>query len=635
MNDKDKMHPEDMRNLIIFVAVSLCLWFLYETYVMKPQTEALRRAQVAKTEILKSDPGLLAPAKPMSRVEALAKDTRINFDNGEIFGTIALQGGRIDDVRLRHYNKTLKDKTPVEILSPLGTEASRYMDFGWVSADTTLKLPTAETLWRVEGNSTLKPGHDVTLAWENGQGLKFERVLSLDAQYVFTITQRVTNTGSAAVLLSPYGIVSQTRVPKDYMGNWMVHEGPMGFIGENLMLRRYEVMRDQPVTEAAATNGWIGISDKYWLTALLPAQGEMLTYRFLYVADALKRERDRYQMDFTGAPMVIAPGEVKTSTQHVYAGAKKVMTLMAYEEELQIKNLDLAVDFGWFWFFTYPFFLALHYAGLWIGNMGAAIILVTIFARFCAYPLTHASYSSFAKMKKFQPQILEIREKYKEDKQKMQAAMVELYQKEGVNPLAGCMPLLIQMPIFFAFYKILLISIELRHAPFFGWIQDLSAPDPTSLFNLFGLLPFTPPGFLMIGVWPCLLFVAFMIQKELNPPPQDNIQRDIAFWMPFVTVFIMGHFASGLVIYWTFSAFVGVLQQGFIMRQHGVPIYLFNKDHYRKEMEKKVAEGPDVHPLIDMAEQEAEKALFGDGAEGDAEKREIKPVKPKKKKKKK
>ena len=637
MNDKDKMHPEDTRNLIIFVAVSLLLWFAYETYVMKPQAVAMKKAQVAKAELMLKDPELLEPSKPLERVEAIKTSERISFDSGEIHGTIALTGGRIDDLRFRQYFKELNKKEQVELLSPSRTQQPRYIDYGWVSGDAALKMPDAQSVWQIAGgNRDLKPAQDVTLFWENGQGLRFERTLSIDKHYVFTVTQRVQNLTDKPVSLNPYALVSQTAIPKDYQGSWMIHEGPMGFIGENLVLRRYDLMKDEPATEVEADTGWIGISDKYWLTALMPAQGEKTTYRFRYIADKLKPERDRYQMDFTGQPVIVAPQETKEVTTHLYTGAKKVLMLEDYAKKLGIKNLDLAVDFGWFWFFTYPFFLALHYLGLWTGNMGAAIIILTVIIRGSVFPLTNASYRSFAKMKKFQPQILEIRETYKGNKEQMQRAMVELYQREGVNPLAGCLPIFIQIPIFFAFYKILLISIELRHAPFFGWIQDLSSYDPTSLFNLFGLLPYEVPHVLMIGVWPCLLFIAFMVQKQLNPPPQDQIQRDIANWMPYVTVFIMGKFASGLVIYWTFSALVGVMQQMIIMRSLDVPIYLFNKDHYRKEMEQKVAEGPALHPLVEMAEDEAGKALFGEEQSGDVSPvPDMKPPKPRKKKKKK
>lgn len=638
MNDnKDKMHPQDMRNLMIFISVSLLLWFAYETYVMKPQVEALKRAQAAKKEIALNSPEILEPFKPLERAAAINVNPRISFDSKEIYGTISLVGGRIDDARLHNYFKQLDKKDTVEILSPANTNEARYFDFGWVATDTSLVLPDSKTLWNVDGNATLKKDADVKLYWDNGHGIRFERVYSIDDQFVINVTQRVKNNSAKDLSLSAYGLVQQTGVPKDYHGNWMVHEGPMGFIGENLLLRRYENMRGekQKETEAKAANGWIGISDKYWLTSLMPEQGKELTYRFRYIEDAQKKnERDRYQMDYTTDLFTVKAGQSHEDMTHIYVGAKKILVLEAYEKSLGVKNFDLAVDFGWFWFFTYPFFHLLHFIFIKTGNMGVAIILATVLIRSMVFPLTNFTYRSFAKMKKLQPQIAEIREKYKDDKAQLQKAMVELYQKEGVNPMAGCFPMLIQIPLFFAFYKILLISIELRHAPFFGWIQDLSSHDPTSVFNLFGLLPYDVPFVLMIGVWPCLLFAAFMVQKQLNPPPQDAVQRDIANWMPYVTVFLMAKFASGLVIYWTVSAITGVIQQMIIMKKMDVPIYLFNKDHYRKEQEALSTKGPSVHPLVDMVEQETEKALFGEGDEPTSS-APVSAPKPKKKKKKK
>ncbi len=637
MNDKDKMHPEDMRNLIIFACASIVIWFLYETYILAPQAKALKDAKNARAELILQDPQILEPVIDISRDEAITQtqDLRIPFDNGEVFGSISLKGGMIDDLSLRSYYNTLEKKENVAIFTPSQTKGARYVDYGWVSGDKALSLPNASSIWQVQGNQLLTPDTPITLTWNNGKGLRFERLISLDDKYVFNVTQKVFNTSGADVTLYPYALISQTDIPADYGRTWVSHEGPIGFIGEELEQMTYSAMAKDPSKKIEAENGWIGISDKYWLTALMPSQDTISKYRFKYTPDPVTKKRNRYQTDYTGAPMVISAGGEAETSYNLYAGAKEVLVLEDYQDKLGINNFDLAVDFGWFWFFTYPFFLALHYIGLYVGNMGVAILILTAILRTAVFPLTNISYRSFAKMKVVAPQITELREKHGDDKEKLQADIVKLYQKEGVNPMSGCLPILVQIPIFFAFYKILFATIEIRHTPFFGWIKDLSAMDPTSVFNLFGLLPYNVPEFLMIGAWPCMMLVVMLVQKKLNPPPQDKMQRDMMNFFPFFITFIMAKFASGLVIYWTFSALLSIIQQAIIMRSMNVPIYIFNRDKFKEELETKVDEGPDVHPLIEMAEDEAEKALFGEGEKDTEPTKPIKPLKPKKSKKKK
>ncbi len=638
-NKKDQMHPEDMRNLIIFALCSIAIWFLYETYILGPQTKALKESKLAKAEMILRDPKLLDPVINITREEAISQGPRITFKNDEVFGTISLKGGQIDDLNLTKYFETLEKKKNVSILKPPGTKETRFMDYGWVTRDKNLNLPNANTQWQVKDNDILQPDLPVTLYWDNGQNIRFERIIELDEAYVFTITQKIINNSGKDITLHPYALISQKDIPSDYTGTWVSYEGPMGFIGGKLEQISYAGMTKNPNEKFEAQRGWIGISDKYWLTAIIPQQNETTKFRFKHTPDPLATERRKYQTDFTGAEMEIASGAQDQYTTRIYAGAKKVLTLEAYQKDMGIDNLDLAVDFGWFWFFTYPFFLALHYLALMVGNVGVAIIILTCIIRTAVFPLTNISFRSFAKMKVVAPQITAIRDKYNDDKQKMQQEIVELYQREGVNPMSGCLPMLLQIPIFFAFYKILFITIEVRHAPFFGWIDDLSAKDPTSIFNLFGLLPYQVPDILVIGAWPCMMLLAMLMQKKLNPPPQDKLQRDMMNIFPFFITFIMASFASGLVIYWTFSAVLSIIQQSIIMRSLGVPVYFFNVKKYKeleaqeKEMLKK---GGDAYPLIDMAEQEAEKALFGDdGNDGDAPIENITPPKHKKKKKKK
>jgi len=648
-NDKDQMHPQDLKNLIIFAIASMAIWFLYETYILGPQTKALKEAKSARAELLLKDPSLIDDVKELTREEALAKSERIYFSNKEVSGSISLVGGIIDDLSLNNYFKTLEKKENVQILTPDHVRGSRFVNYGWVSGDRSLKLPDASSLWQVNGNRDLKPNSPVTLFWDNGEGLRFERVLSLDENYVFNIAQKVINNSEEDVYLHPYSLITQTGIPEDSHSMWVAYEGPMGFLGSSLEHMGYSSMVKEPNKKTEAQGGWIGFSDKYWLTALIPQQDQMVKYRFKYTPDPIKTlsrkkgkskpvQNQKYQTDYTSSEILIKNGESGEYSYHLYAGAKKVLLLEKYQKEIGVNNLDLAVDFGWFWFLTYPFFLALHYIGLLVGNMGAAIILLTILLRSAVFPLTRISYHSFAKMKVVAPQITELRETYNDDKEKLQAEIVKLYQKEGVNPMSGCLPIIAQIPIFFSFYKVLLMTIEVRHAPFFGWIQDLSSKDPTSMFNLFGLLDYDVSFLPTIGVWPVLMLVVMLMQKKLNPPPQDANQRFMMNIFPFFITFVMANFASGLVVYWTVSAAMSVMQQAYIMHSLGVPIYIFNKDKYKEELEEKSEEGPDVHPLVEMAEDEVEKAMFGDGDEisgAEEPKQVIKPLKPKKKKKKK
>lgn len=643
MNNKDQMHPQDFRNLVIFAVLSMLLWFAWDAFVTKPQKERIQKAKQARSELVVKNPELLEPLKLQGRSDAIdtTSNKRLNFENEHIKGSILLQGGRIDDLILKEYHQNRDRKKNVILLSPSDTDRSRYVEYGWVSPDANLKLPDEKSLWSVKDNKELRPGVPVTLLWDNGQGLVFERTIALDEHYGFSLTQTLTNNTGAPVEVFPFSLIAQYGVPKDFKGTWTAYEGPMGFIGGELVHGDYSTLLKEKRVSREAEAGWIGISDKYWLTALIPQQGLRAKYRLHVTQDGFHPERNFYQLDTTGEAVTVQPGQKAENATTLFAGAKKVAVLEWYEQNLSTPNFDLAVDFGWFWFFTYPFYLALHYLGIATGNMGVAIICLTIFLRMAVYPLTRTTFQSFGKMRVVQPHLLEIRNKYAHDKERMQKEIVELYRTNGVNPLSGCLPILVQIPIFFALYKIILVTIELRHAPFFGWIQDLSAPDPTTLFNLFGLIPWTPPSMLMVGAWPCVMLLVMLAQKQLTPPPQDQVQKDMRNYFPFIITYIMAQFPSGLVIYWTFSGAISALQQAFIMKSMGVPIHLFEKSKEEAEMEKKIEQGPPAHPLIEMAEEEAEKALFGDGkddssspaAEGDAP-APVKPPKGKRKKKK-
>ncbi|MCK5285124.1 MAG: membrane protein insertase YidC [Alphaproteobacteria bacterium] len=636
-NKKDQMHPDDMRNLLIFMLISVILWFAYDVYILDPQKEALRQAEQMQAEQSTTTvhvDNVTIEEEPLERTEALANGGRIKIDNGMIFGSISLVGARIDDISLYEYFKTLDKKENVELLSPKATTLPRYIEYGWISADNTVPVPESNTKWSVQGNKVLNTDSPVTLIWNNGQGIIFKRTISLDENYVFKITQNVTNKSGEKITLHPYGLIAQKGVPQNFQGRFILHEGPIGFIGDELHEVSYKKLRKEGEQKYTSSQGWTGLTDKYWLTSLIPPQGKNINYSYgISGGSKARNSGERYQIDFVGKAVSLNSGESADRNSHLFTGPKKVLMLEEYKEKLGAPKFDLAVNFGWFWFLAKPFFYILHFLGLKIGNMGFAIILLTLIIRSAVFPLTNASYKSFGKMKKISPQVAALREKHGNDKQALQKELVEVYQKEGVNPMAGCLPIILQIPIFFALYKSLFVTIEIRHAPFIGWIHDLSAPDPTSVFNLFGLIPWSPPGFLMIGVWPCAMLIAMVIQKKLNPPPQDPIQRDMANYFPFMMCFILSKFASGLVIYWACSAWIGVIQQMIIMRKMGVPIHLFGETEEEKELDEAIDKGPAVHPLIEMAEDEVEDALFGDEEEEEEEEKikEISKPKPKKK----
>ncbi len=616
--DPNNIHPEDMRNMFLFFFAAILVYFLYNHMIIKPQQQELREAQKEYLQVEAQKPE--APTKMLTRDDALAESPRLALDNGVIYGSIALRGARLDDISFHKYYKALDKKEHMVLLSPKNGEFPRYIEYGWVPAEKDVKVPDADTLWHVGGNDKLTKENPVMLSWDNGQGLRFERIYTIDETYLITINQKIVNNSGRAVTLHPYGLVTQTGHPPFFEGLWISHEGPIGFIGDKLMEIKYRKLWKEPAHEFTGSQGWTGITDKYWLTALMPPQGVDTKYRVSRTGDIpgkrkkgepLPKDWGRYQVDFTGGPVTIQSGQSGESVSHMFTGAKEVLKLNEYGKKTGVPNFNLAVDFGWFWFMTKPFFYILHFFDTYIGNMGIAIILLTIVIRSAVFPLTNVSYRSFAKMKKVSPQVLEMRKTYGDDKKKLQEELVKVYEREGVNPLAGCFPILVQIPIFFSLYKVLVITIEMRHAPFFGWIHDLSAADPTNIFNLFGLIPWDPPGFLHIGIWPLLMMVLMYMQKQLNPPPQDPIQRDMANWMPLVLTYIMAKFAAGLVVYWTFSALIGVIQQIIIMKSLNVPIHLFGETEEEKQLDEAVKDGPAVHPLMEMAEKDAEK-LFGD-----------------------
>ena len=506
----------------------------------------------------------------------------MRIDTPKISGSLSLTGARIDDVSLKAYRETVDPKSPnIVLLSPAGGPNAYYSDFGWVAGPgAAVALPNARTVWTADAQ-VLSAGKPLTLSWDNGQGLIFRRIITVDDNAMFAIRDEVENKGASAVSLFPYGQVVRVGRPQT-MGYYVLHEGLVGNLGEQgLQEFTYDHVDKEPLLSAGtngkvwkdAVGGFIGITDKYWAAAVIPDQARRYEGRYSSVQTGTQRT---YQADFLGEAVSVAPGASAASNAHLFAGAKEVAAIDGYEKSLGIKRFELMIDWGWFYFITKPLFFVLDWIYKHVGNFGIAILVVTVLLKGLFFPLASKSYASMAKMKALQPEMVAIRERYADDKMKQQQALMELYKTQKINPVAGCWPVLLQIPVFFALYKILFITIEMRHAPFFGWIRDLAAPDPTNLFNLFGLLPFTPPTFLHLGAWPIIMGITMFIQMKMNPEPPDPVQKMMFTWMPVFFTFLLGSFPAGLVIYWSWNNLLSVLQQGYIMKKHGVKIELFD-----------------------------------------------------------
>ena len=631
MQNPDKMHPQDMRNLILFAVLAIGMWLGYDHFVARPQAEVVRQSVVNAKRIAASAPAeILDTAIEKPRAEMIASTPRVSIETKSLNGSINLIGARLDDVQLKDYYKTVERKEEVTTLSPARTAHPRYVETGWIGKDVT-GLPGADTKWSVKGeNNILTPSTPVTLTYTAPSGLVFEKTFIVDDEFGFSIEDNVSNMSGSSITLYPFALATEHGLPEDYLHQGPIHEGPIGYIGEELEERTYKGFKKKPEENISANTGWIGLTGKYWLTALAPAdQTKENKFRFVYSPAVNEKTKDRYQTDITGSGQEIAPGDKGSNKVNVFSGAKKLKLLEKYETQWAIPHFDLAVDFGWFYFLTKPFFLAINFLYGLTGNFGIAIIIFTCCLRVFVFPLANVSYRSFAKLRQVSPEMYNLRHQYKDNKPKLQEELVKLYQKHNVNPAAGCLPILVQIPIFFALYKVLSNTIEMRHAPFFGWIHDLSAKDPTSFVNLFGLLPFDAPSFLMIGAWPIFMMIAMIIQKNISPPPDDPIQARLIAIMPYFMTYVMSGFASGLVIYWTVNNILAVIQQIIIMRSMGVPVYLFSRDPAKKKLQKEIDEGPIVEPSLVMIEKEIEDAITPDG-----EPKLLSKPKPKKKKKK-
>ncbi len=550
---------------VVLSMLTLMAWHYFVELPMHEEREKQRAAEAAKqaeTTIPEtpSPAAIDAPSQKLNRAEALTQAPRITIESELLQGSLSLKGARIDDLVLKGYRQTSKeDSPPVTLLSPSNTASVYFAETGWAGASKNVTTPNANTVWRAD-STTLTPGTPLTLSWTSPENVHFTITILLDDAYMFHIKHSVSNKSTGAVGLAPYGLVNRTW-QQDGQDFFILHEGPIAVLDEILHEIDYSDLVDDGEKKFSNTQGWLGFSDKYWLTALVPQQNTPVDVRF---SQAEKAGTIRYQLDFIGEQQLVSPGEIRTFSTYLFAGAKKVDLLDGYSEELNIPLFDRAVDFGWLYFLTKPFFIALTFFYGLVGNFGIAILLLTVVIKAFMFPLANKSYKSMNQLKALQPELMKLRERYKDDKMKMNQEMMAFYKREKVNPAAGCFPILIQIPVFFALYKVLFITIEMRHAPFFGWIQDLSAPDPTSIFNLFGLLPYVLPQFLEVGVWPILLGITMWIQQKLNPTPPDPVQASVLKVLPFIFVFVFSSFPAGLVIYWTWNNILSIIQQRLI-----------------------------------------------------------------------
>jgi YidC/Oxa1 family membrane protein insertase len=605
----------DNRNTIIAVVLSGLVLIGWQYFYNIPQMEKQRAQTATQTQLANptaqpnATPGSTTPtanstaasgaptnvapanAPIVSRDSAIAASQRVKIDTPRISGSIALKGARLDDISLTKFRDTVDPTSPAIVLfSPSGTAAPYYAEFGWVAAaGANTKIPDQNTQWQQEGSNALTPTTPVVLKYNNGDGLTFTRTISIDDRYLFSVKDDVSNIGNAPVTLYPFALISRHGTPH-VEGYYILHEGLVGYLGDQgLQEYGYKKIDEAKAVNFNVTNAWLGITDKYWASALLPDTTAKLQARF---SSNLTGTQRTYQTDYLQDAQTIAIGGTGTANARLFAGAKEAATvginfplavgLGGYNQALGLNHFDLLIDWGWFYFITKPMFLALDWFFHLFGNFGIAILLVTVLVKIIFFPLASKSYASMAKMKAVQPQLASLKERFPDDKMKQQQEMMEIYKKEKINPIAGCLPVMLQIPVFFSLYKVLFVTIEMRHAPFFGWIKDLSAHDPTNLFNLFGLIPVDPTTlpvfghYLALGIWPIIMGITMWFQMKLNPTPPDPTQKMIFDWMPLIFTFMLAGFPAGLVIYWAWNNTLSVLQQAYIMNKNGVKVELFD-----------------------------------------------------------
>ncbi len=552
----------DNKNLIAALSLSLAVLVLSSIFIDAPvQDNKKINNKVEKSNDNNITPNINETIKlsKISRDQSIKDSERVKIENTNIVGSLNLKGGLIDDISFKKHKQDLKDKQNVEFLNPADTADGFYVETGWTSINNKIKVPTKSTKWTVKGNNILSNNKPIVLQWNNGQGILFTKKINLDDKFLFKITQEVKNNSKETIELYPYAQITRNKVPDDIQNFYISHEGFIGVFDDELKEDDYEDIEEKKIVREA-DEGWLGITDKYWMTAVVPKNGENFKSTFLY--------QDAFKANYIlNNPTVINPSSNNSNEVKLFVAAKEVDTIDDYAAKQNIKKFDLVIDWGWFYFFTKPLFFIIDYLFKYSGNFGIAIVIITIGIRLIFFPLANYSFRSMAKMKAVQPEMTRLKELHKEDKVKLQQEMMALYRKEKINPASGCLPVLIQIPFFFAIYKMLFISLEMRHQPFFGWIQDLSDKDPTSIFNLFGLIPWDPPSFLIIGIWPILMGASMWVQQKLNPAPADPIQAKIFAFFPLFLTIILASFPSGLVVYWTINNILTIAQQWVIMKQ--------------------------------------------------------------------
>ncbi len=598
------------KNLILATVLSflvILVWFVLfppPEPVVDPNAPSISATETPSV----ADP---ATAAQPEAATVVASAPRVTIDTPSLSGSISMQGGRIDDLSLKTYRETLDPASQiVRLLSPVGEPEAYYALYGWApgGALANTDVPGANTEWKLGAGATLAPGQPVTLTWDNSKGLLFTRTFAVDDSFMFTVTDSVQNTSAAPATLQPYGIIARHGVPSDLQNIFVVHEGVVGRVDGALSETKYKNVADLPLVSGeagmaevqnAATDGWIGFTDHYWMTTLIPEQGKPFTSVTKFTpAAAGDTTAGVFQTEVRQQVLTVAPGASASSTSRLFAGAKEWETIKRYQNEAGIPGFIDSIDWGWFFFLTKPIFAVLHWLHGLIGNMGVAIIALTFVLKLLVLPLAYKSYVSMARMKELQPEIEAMKERVGDDKQRMQKEMMALYKEKKVNPAAGCLPILIQIPIFFSLYKVIFVTIELRHAPFFGWLKDLSAPDTSSIYNLFGLLPWAAPdpgsimALIFIGLPAILLGVTMWLQQKLNPAPADPVQQQIFAYMPWVFMFMLGSFASGLVVYWITNNLITFTQQYIIMRSHGHKPDLFGNIKAGFKKKPAVVAGP-------------------------------------------
>ena len=552
----------DNKNVFIAIALSMSVLLFWAAFFESPKPVNNNTPQQQK----KTNENIITPnineslkVDTISREDSIKSSERIKIENDSIIGSMSLKGGLIDDISFKKHKKNLENNLNVEFLNPAQTENGFYVETGWTSIGNKIKVPSKKSIWKVNGNKILDSNEPVILEWNNGDGIIFKKRIELDNKYLFKITQQVQNNTNETIDLYPYAQITRNKIPDDIQNFYISHEGFIGVFDEELKEDDYDDIEENKIVREA-NEGWFGITDKYWMTAVVPKKGENFKSTFLY--------KDSFKANYIlNNPTTIAPSSNNSNEVRLFVAAKEVQTIDSYAANQNINKLDLVIDWGWFYFFTKPLFFIIDYLFKYFGNFGTAIVLITMGIRLIFFPLSNYSFRSMAKMKAVQPEMKRLKELHKEDKKKLQQEMMALYRKEKINPASGCLPVLIQIPFFFAIYKMLFISLEMRHQPFFGWIKDLSAQDPTSLFNFFGLIPWDPPSFLIIGIWPILMGASMWVQQKLNPPPPDPVQAKIFAFFPLFLTVILASFPSGLVVYWTVNNILTIAQQWVIMKK--------------------------------------------------------------------